>query len=131
MKYIECAGLAARRDHGGRLDRLRTQQPHDVGDVAGPQLREKRHLGDHPPGAHEVAPVDRSWKRVRDDADRHATMTNPRKWSRRDQLADRRHRDHVAIPMVPSVTIAQRMASGIVPRVSGWTWRRQGTSARR
>ena len=43
MKYIEEAAIAAPHQHFARFDGLRAQQPHDVGDFGGAQMREQRH----------------------------------------------------------------------------------------
>ena len=47
-------GLAAPGDDDAGLDLLRAQQAHDVGDLAGLEVREQRHARDHAPGHDEV-----------------------------------------------------------------------------
>src|SRR5439155_4530510 len=51
-------GLAALGDNVARLDLLRAQQPHDVGDLRRLKFREQWHARDHAPSDDEVAPVD-------------------------------------------------------------------------
>jgi len=94
-----CMGrLAATHQHLAGLDLLGAQQLHDVGDLARVQFRKQRHARHHVPGDDEVPPVDLLGEGGRDDADRQRDHDEAEEdGSRRDDLAQRGDRDHVAV----------------------------------
>ena len=88
MKYIEWAVSPRRTITSPAFDRLRPQQPHDVGDGDGVEPVEQRHPRHHAPGHHEIAAVDLSAERGGNDADRQRDHHNAAQdGRRRDQLA--------------------------------------------
>ena len=61
--------FAAPRDKRAGFDLLGAQQTHDVGNIAGLQLREQRHARDHAPGDDKVSAMDVLGEGGGDDAD--------------------------------------------------------------
>src|SRR6266478_6186580 len=114
------AGLAAAHDDGAGRVVARAQQPRHLGDQRGPDVVEKRYLGDELPGAQKLAPTQLLGIAVDDDA-------GPQ---RKDQNAA----DHddagggttSPYPVVVIVTIPHQSAIGIEAKASGfsgWAWR--------
>ena len=90
--------IAAPHQHFACLDGLRPQQPHDVDDLGGAEMREQRHPRQHGPGDDEITPPHFIGECARDDRDRqrdHRKADDDGKY--RHDLAERRHRHHVAI----------------------------------
>jgi hypothetical protein len=71
--------LAASGDDVARLDLLRVQQPHDIGNIRRFKFREQRHPRDHAPGDDKIATVDLVGESGRTMPIGKATMINPTK----------------------------------------------------
>src|SRR5262249_60064556 len=69
--------VAAAHDEFSSLDRLCSQEPHDVGDRRGIEPSEQGHSCDHAPSHHEITTVDLLRKGGRDYADRQRDHDEP------------------------------------------------------